>query len=84
MEIHFTPEIEERITQIAGTTGRDADELVRDVMAEYLAGITEIRATLDRRYDEIKSGDVESIDGEEFFEALRKREDNLLASRQQR
>ncbi len=33
---------------------------------------------LDSRYDDLKSGKVKPIDGEEFFENLRRREDELL------
>jgi len=33
---------------------------------------------LDIRYDDLKSGRVEPIDGEEFSESLRRREDELL------
>jgi hypothetical protein len=33
---------------------------------------------LNSRYDEMKSGLVKPIDGEVFFESLRRREDELL------
>jgi hypothetical protein len=33
---------------------------------------------IDRRYDDLESGRVQPIDGEAFFESLRKREDELL------
>jgi len=33
---------------------------------------------LNRRYDDLKSGKVKPVDGEAFFESLRKREDDLL------
>ena len=36
------------------------------------------RSMLDRRYDDLESGRVQPIDGEVFFENLRKREDELL------
>ena len=34
--------------------------------------------TLDKRYEEIISGKVKPISGEEFFESLRRREDDLV------
>ena len=34
---------------------------------------------LDSRYDDLKSGRVKPIDGEEFFEGLRRRENDLLS-----
>ena len=36
---------------------------------------------LDSRYYDLKSGRVEPIDGEEFFETLRRREDELINKR---
>jgi hypothetical protein len=36
------------------------------------------RSTLDSRYNEIQSGRVKPIDGETFFEGLRRREDEPL------
>ena len=46
-----------------------------------LKELTQLRATLERRYDELKYGRVEAIDGEAFFESLRQREDALLKRR---
>ena len=81
MEVHFTPELEEKITKLSSQTGCPADELVQDVMAEYVYELAGVRDTLDTRYDDIKSGRVKLIDGDEFFDGLRKREDDLLGSR---
>jgi len=36
---------------------------------------------LDSRYDDIKSGRVEPMEGEAFFDDLRRREDELLKKR---
>jgi hypothetical protein len=84
MEVHFPPEVEEQLARLADSTGQGADELVQDVMAGYLAELAEVRTNLDRRYDEIKSGKVLPIDGESFFESLRKREEELLKSHRTR
>jgi hypothetical protein len=43
-------------------------------MAGYLAEVAAVRAMLDGRYDEFKSGRVTPIDGETFFENLRQRQ----------
>lgn len=40
---------------------------------------TELREMLDSRYDDIKNGRVEPVNGEAFFDSLRQREDDLLA-----
>lgn len=50
-------------------------------MAGYFEQVALTRETLDRRYDEVKSGKVKPIDGEAFFESLREREDKLLKQR---
>ena len=50
-------------------------------MAAYLSEVAEVRALLDSRYDDIKNGRVKPVDGEAFFESLRRREDDLLKQR---
>ncbi len=35
MEVQFTPELEAKLTHSAAQQGRNADELVRDVMSRY-------------------------------------------------
>jgi predicted transcriptional regulator len=35
MEVHFTPELEAKLTHSAAQQGRKADELVQDVLARY-------------------------------------------------
>ena len=78
MEVHVTPELGKKLTDLAATTGRAPDELVEDALAGYLEELASLREMLDRRYDELKSGRVKPIDGEAFFERLRQREDELL------
>jgi predicted transcriptional regulator len=81
MEVRFRPETESRLQELAAQTGRAPDDLVEDALAGYLQELTQVRETLDSRYDDIKSGRVQPIDGEAFFEGLRKREEQLLKSR---
>jgi hypothetical protein len=78
VEVHFTPELERKLHDIAAKAGRPADELVQDVMAGYVDELAGVREKLDSRYDDLTSGRVKPIDGEKFFEDLRKREDELL------
>ena len=81
MEVHFKPETESRLAELASKSGRTADDLVEDALAGYLAEVSGVREMLDGRYDEIKSGQVKPVDGEAFFDSLRQREDELLAKR---
>jgi len=71
MEVHFTPEVEARLNQLATETGRGKDELVQDAMAGYFDELVQVRKMLDSRYDDIKSGRVKLIPGDEAFERLR-------------
>lgn len=77
MEVRFKPETESRLNELASKSGRPANELVEDAMATYLSEVTELRATLDTRYQQIKSGSAKPVDGEAFFEELRRREAEL-------
>jgi len=73
MVVHLKPETESRLQELAATTGRAPEELVEDAMTGYLAELTQVRNMLDGRYDEIKSGRVQPIDGEDAFARLREK-----------
>ena len=72
MQVRLRPETESRIHELAEKTGRAADELV-EAMAGYFHELAQTREMLDGPYDELKSGQVKSIDGEDAFKALRRR-----------
>ncbi len=78
MEVHFAPDLQDKLDKLAIETGRPPGELVEDVVAGYLDELARTREMLDSRYDDLKSGKVKPIDGEAFFESLRQREDDLL------
>jgi predicted transcriptional regulator len=80
MVVHLKPETESRLRQLAATSGRAPDELVEDAMAGYLAELAQLRSTLERRYDEVKSGRVQPIEGEEAFHRLRSKSENRRRS----
>jgi predicted transcriptional regulator len=71
MVVHLKPETESRLQELAATTGRAPEELIEDAVAGYLAELSKVRSMLDGRYDDIKSGRVAPIDGEEVFARLR-------------
>ena len=75
MEVHFTAEIEKKLNDLATQSGRPADELVQDAVVGMFDELAETREMLDRRYDEIESGKVKLIDGEEAFARLHERID---------
>jgi len=73
MVVHLNPETESRLQELAATTGRAPDDLVEDAMSGYLVELAQVRNMLDSRYDDIKSGRVAPIDGEEAFDRLRQK-----------
>jgi hypothetical protein len=48
-------------------------DVVEDALAGYLEEVASVRKTLDGRYDDLKSGRVKPIDGEEAFRTLREK-----------
>ena len=78
MEVHLTPELQAKLDQLVSETGCPPEKFIEDALAGYVPEFAETRELLDSRYDELKSGRVKPIDGEEFFEGLRKHEDDLL------
>jgi len=78
MEVHFNPDLQAKLDKLATETGRPTGELVEDVVAGYFDELVQTREMLNSRYDDLKSGRVRPIDGEKFFESLRRREDELL------
>ena len=65
MEVHLTAETEKKLKHLSALSGRATDELVEDAMAGYFAEVQEIRETLQGRYDDLKSGKVKPIPGDE-------------------
>jgi predicted DNA-binding protein len=73
MEVHFTPEIQARLDRLAAESGRPKDALVQDAMPGYLDELEQTRGMLDSRYDDLKSGKVKPISGEEVIARLREK-----------
>jgi predicted DNA-binding protein len=82
MSIQLTPEHEARIKELARQTGRDNTEVLGEVIDSYFEELGRINATLDRRHDEIKSGEVQPITGDEVFERLRRKSEQRRAARE--
>jgi hypothetical protein len=84
MEVQFSPDVESRLQELATALGRPAGEFVEDAMATYFEDLAEVRSVLASRYNEVVSGAILPIDGEEFFDCLRDRERLLLEQRNSR
>ena len=73
MEVHVTAETAKKLKDLAAASGRAPEDIVEDALAGYLEEVTSVRKTLDSRYDDLKSGRVKPVDGEQAFRKLRER-----------
>jgi predicted transcriptional regulator len=73
MALHLKPETESRLQQLAEKTGRPPEDLLEDAMAGYLTELAQVRGVLDGRHDQIVSGQIKPIDGDEAFGRLRRK-----------
>ena len=74
MEVRFTPETEKKLSELAAQNGRaTAEELVRSVVEGYIDELAQARETLNSRYDDLKTGRVRPIPGDEVEAYFRKR-----------
>ena len=73
MVVQVSAETAKKLNDLAASSGRAPEEIVEDALAGYLEEVAAIRKTLDSRYDDLKSGRVKPIDGEEAFRRLREK-----------
>jgi predicted transcriptional regulator len=67
MEVPMSPETAKKLHDLATRSGRAPEDIIEDALAGYLEEVASVRKTLDSRYDDIKSGRVKPIDGEDAF-----------------
>jgi hypothetical protein len=73
MEVHLAPELQAKIDQLVVETGFPVEQLIEDALAGYVADLAQTREMLDGRYDDLKSGRVKPIPGDEVVARLRKK-----------
>jgi len=73
MEVHLAPEIQAKLDRLVSETGRPPDQFLEDAMAGYKIELAETREMLDSRYDDLKSGRVKPIPGEEVAAYFREK-----------
>jgi hypothetical protein len=81
MEVHFRPETESRLQELASKSGRPLGDLIEDAMAGYLQELAQVRELLDGRDDDLKSGRVQPVDGDEALARLQRKSEERRASR---
>ena len=75
MEVHLNPDLQAKLNKLATESGRSTDELVEDAIVAYVDELAQTRDMLNSRYDDLKSGRVKPVDGEEAFAHLRAKTD---------
>jgi hypothetical protein len=70
MEVSFKPEVQAKLEQMVRESGRPGAEILEDALISYLDEVTNTRKLLDGRYDDLNSGRVDAIDGEEAYRRL--------------
>ena len=81
MEVHFAPQMEKQLNELALQGGRgSAAELVQVVMEDYFEEVSRTGQMLDNRYEELKSGRVQPVPGEVVMERLRAKSERFRLS----
>jgi predicted transcriptional regulator len=70
MEVKIKPDVQAKLEQMARESGRPSNELVEDALIGYFDEVAHTREMLDRRFDDLESGRVKAIDGEEAYRLL--------------
>jgi hypothetical protein len=73
MEVHFKPDVQAMLDKMAQESGRRSDEILEDAVIGYFDELENAREMLDRRYDDLESGSVKAIPGEEVFAYFREK-----------
>jgi hypothetical protein len=73
MEVSLSPDMAARLQQWSAKTGREPDELGADAMEGYFEELQRTREMLDSRYETLRNGEAELIDGDEALRLLKQR-----------
>ena len=57
MEVHFPPDVEARLQQVASANGKDAEQLVRDTVARMLENQSRFIAGVQRGIEQADRGE---------------------------
>ena len=73
MEVNFSADVQAKLDQMARETGRRSEELVQEAVAGLFDELAHATGMLNRRFDDLESGRVQPIDGEEAYVRLMKK-----------
>jgi predicted transcriptional regulator len=74
MEVHFSPDVETRLQQVASANGKNAEQLVKDTVARMLENQAHFVAGVQRGIDQADRG--EFVEHQEVLNRI----DRLLRS----
>jgi hypothetical protein len=81
VEVNFTPDVEAKLERMARETGRPSAEVVENVVADFFYDLAFTHETLNRRYEDLESGRVKPIPGDDVFARLRAKSATRRADR---
>jgi predicted transcriptional regulator len=58
MEVHFSPDVETRLQQLASANGKDAEQLVKDTVARMLENQSRFIAGVQRGIEQADRGEL--------------------------
>ena len=73
MEVQFPPDVERKLNELVTQSGRGPTELLQDALAGYFDEVAQTRDLLNRRYDDLESGRVQLIPGDEVESYFREK-----------
>ena len=74
MDVHLSyQDIQAKMDRWVAETERGPDELIEDAIAGYFEDLAQAREMLNSRYDDLKSGKVKPIPGDEVISRLREK-----------
>jgi predicted transcriptional regulator len=68
MEVHFSPDVETRLQQVASANGKDAEQLVKDAVARMLENQARFIAGVERGIEQADRG--EFVEHEEVLNRI--------------
>jgi len=71
MEVYVKPELQAKLDEMARESGCRSEELVEDAINGYFDELAYTGEMLDRRFDDLESGKVQLISGDEVKARLR-------------
>lgn len=73
MQVNLNPELTARVEQWTEQTGRSPDDLIADAMAGYLDELSRTRQMLDTRYQSVRDGEAQLMNGNDALKKLKER-----------